>query len=74
MRRFLPLLICVIVTPLTAAAHVVDESDANLPVNRGRVDTGSIEQIYLMLKDDGSFSAPTPMTNRSRVNWTQEVG
>ena len=48
MRRCLPLLIGVIVTPLTAAvhhettlAHVVDESDTNLPVSRGRADTGS---------------------------------
>ena len=71
MRRFLPLLIGVIVTPLSAAAHhetmlvhVVDESDTNLPVSRGRVDTGSTEQIYLMLKDGGSFSVPIPMTNR----------
>ncbi len=61
----------VIVTPLSAAEHhetkpaqVVDESDTNLPVSRGRVDTGSTEQIYLMLKDGGSFSAPIPMTNR----------
>lgn len=60
-----------IVTPLTAAAHhdtmlahVVDESDTKLPVGRGRVDTGSIEQIYLMLKDGGSLSVPIPMTSR----------
>ena len=71
MRRFLPLLIGVIVTPLSAAAHhettlahAVDERNKNLPVSRGRVDTGSTEQIYLMLKDGGSFSAPIPMTNR----------
>ena len=71
MRRFLPLLIGVIVTPLSAAAHhetmlahVLDEGDTNLPVSRGRVDTGSTEQIYLMLKDGGSFSVPIPMTNR----------
>ena len=71
MRRFLPLLISVIVTPLSAAAHhepmlahVVDEGDANLPVSRGRVDTSSTEQIYLMLKDGGSFSVPIPMKNR----------
>ena len=71
MRRFLPLLIGVIVMPLSAAArheilvaHAVDEGDTNLPVSRGRVDTGSTEQIYLMLKDGGSFSVPIPMTNR----------
>ena len=71
MRRCLPLLIGVIVTPLTVAvhrettlAHVVDESDTNLPVSRGRADTGSTEQIYLTLKDGGSFSVPIPMTNR----------
>ena len=56
MRRFLPLLIGVIMTPLSAAAHheimlahVVDESDTNFLVSRGRVDTASTEQIYLML-------------------------
>ena len=71
MIRFLPLLIGVIVTQFSAAAHqetmlahVVDEGDTNLPVSRGRVDTGSTEQIYLMLKDGGSFSVPIPMTNR----------
>jgi len=71
MRRLLPLLIGVIVTPLSAAAHhemvvahVIDEGDTNLPVSRGRVDTGSTEQIYLLLKDGGSFSVPIPMTNR----------
>jgi len=58
MRHFLPLLIGMIVTPLIAAAHhetvlahVVDESDTNVLVSRGRVDTGSTEQIYLMLKE-----------------------
>ena len=71
MRHFLPLLIGVIVRPLSAAthnettlAHVVDEGDTNLPVSRGRVDTGPTEQIYLMLKDGGSFSVPIPVTNR----------
>ena len=71
MRRLLPLPIVVTVTPLSAAAHhetmlaqVIDESDTNLPVSRGRVDTGSTEQIYLMLMDGGSFSVPIPMTNR----------
>ena len=70
MRRFLPLPIGVIVTPLSATAHhetvvahAVKEGDTNLPVSRGRVDTGSTEQIYLMLKDGGSFSVPIPMTN-----------
>lgn len=50
MRRFLPLLIGVIVMPLSAAvhhetmlAHVVDEGDTNLPVSRGKVDIGSTE-------------------------------
>ena len=71
MRRFLPLLISVIVTPLSAAAHhetmpahVVDESDTDRPVSRGRVDTGSTEQIYTMLKDGDPFSVPIPMKNR----------
>ena len=71
MRRLLPLLIGVIVTPLSAAAqhkamlaHAADEGDTNVPVSRGRVDTGSTEQIYLMLKDGSSFSVPIPMTNR----------
>ena len=71
MGLFLPLLISVIVTPLGAAAHhetmlahLVDEGDTNLTVSRGRVDTGSTEQIYLLLKDGGSFSVPIPMTNR----------
>ena len=71
MRRFLPLLFGVIVTPLSATArheivvaHGVDEGAMNLPVSRGRVDSGSTEQIYLMLKDGGSFSAPIPITNR----------
>ena len=81
MRRFLPLLIGVIVTPLSAAAHhemvvahAIDEGDTNLPVSRGRVDTGSTEQIYLMLKDGGSFSVPIPMTNGSRANWRARNG
>ena len=71
MRHFLSLLIGVIVTPLSAAAHhetmlahAIHEDEANLPVSRGRVHTGSTEQIYLMLKDGGSFSVPIPMTNR----------
>ena len=71
MRLFLPLLIGVIVMPLSAAAHhetmlahAIHEDETNLPVSRGRVDTGSTEQIYLMLKDGGSFSVPIPMTNR----------
>ena len=70
MHRFLPLLIGVIVTPLSAAAHhermlahIVVEGDTNLPVSRGRADTGSTEQIYLLLKDGSSFSVPIPMTN-----------
>ena len=71
MRRFLLLLIGVILTPLTPAAHhrtmlayIVNESDTNLLVSRGSVDTGSTEQIYLILKDGGSFSVPIPMANR----------
>ena len=70
MRRFLPLLIGVIVTPQSAAAHnetmlahVIDEGDTNLPVTRERVDAGSAEQIYLMLKDGASFSALIPIAN-----------
>lgn len=71
MRRFLPLLIGVIVTPLSAAAHhqtmlayIVNESNTNLLVSRGIVDAGSTEQIYLILKDGGSFSVPIPMANQ----------
>ena len=71
MSHFLPFLIGVILTPISATAHhemvvahAVDEGDTNIPVSRGRVDTGSTEQIYLMLKDGGSFSVPIPMTNR----------
>ena len=67
MRRFLPLLIGVIVTPLSAAAHhetmlahTINEGETNLPVSRGRVDTGSTEQIYLMLKDGGFFLCTHP--------------
>ena len=62
MRRFLPLLIGVIVMPISATAHheivvahAVDQGDTNLPVSRGRVNTGSAEQIYLTLKDGGAF-------------------
>ena len=69
--RFLPLLIAVIATAVSAAAHhetilaeFVDESATNPPVSRGRIDTVSKEQIYLKLKDGGSFSVPIPMTNR----------
>lgn len=69
MCRYLLLLIGVIVTPLTAAAHhetmlahIVDESDTNHPVSRGRVDTDFAEQIHLMLKDGDSFSATIPWT------------
>jgi len=71
MRRFLPLLLGVIVTPLSAAArhetmlaHVVDEGDTNLPVSRGRVDTGSTEQICLILKEGCAFTAAIALTNR----------
>ena len=71
MRRFLLLLIGMILTPPTAAAHhgtrlayIVNERDTNLRVSRGSVDAGSTEQIYLILKDDGSFSVPIPMANR----------
>ena len=39
----------------TVMPHVVDEGEKNLSVSRVRVDTGSTEQIYLMLKDGGSF-------------------
>ena len=59
-----------IVRPLSAAthnetmlAHVVDGGDANLPVSRGRVEAGSAEQIYLMLKDGASISALIPIAN-----------
>ena len=62
MCHFLPLLIGVTVTALSAVAHdetmlahVINESDTNLPASRGRVDTGSTEQIYRMLKNVGSF-------------------
>ncbi len=70
-RLLLPLLLGAIATPLSAAAHhgrllahVVEEGEKSLPVSRGRVDAGSNEQIYLMLKDGASFTVPIPMTNR----------
>ena len=48
----------------TMPTYVVIEGDTNLPLSPGRVNTGSTEQIYLVLKDGGAFSIANPLTNR----------